>query len=236
MQEAPLFDVLTPAPTLAGRDIGDIYDRGCVNDPRDTRVRRCLAGDPDGRVVVPAVGDSKVAQWVPALQTIAEDHGWRLEIYLKSGCPLTSAVTLDAAGEPYEGCTDWGQAVLARLACAPPDAGGDLGGRLVALDAAGDYTVAGLTAGFTDVWRRLAGAGVHVVAISDTPGAQALRTPECVAAHTEDPNSACAWVSSGGEGSPALRAAAAEVAGATYGDMNPWVCPEGGATVRRDHS
>lgn len=36
--------------------------------------------------------------------------------YLKSGCPLTSAVTLDAAGEPYDGCTDWGQAVSRLLA------------------------------------------------------------------------------------------------------------------------
>ncbi|MBA2696565.1 MAG: hypothetical protein H0U62_12175 [Actinobacteria bacterium] len=101
------------------------------------------------------------------------------------------------------------------------------GSRQVAVDSAGQRTVAVLVAGYIDVWRRLADAGVPVVAISDTPGTRAMRTPDCVAAHVEDPNGACAWSSSGGGGSAALRAAAAEVAEATYVDMNPWVCADG---------
>ncbi|MBA2696566.1 MAG: hypothetical protein H0U62_12180 [Actinobacteria bacterium] len=118
-KQTPLFETLTPAPSLAAADVGEIYDRGCVNDPRDDEVQLCLAGDPDGQIVVAAVGDSKVAQWMPALQTIAEDHGWRLEIYLKSGCPLTSAVALDVSGETYDTCTDWGRVVLDRLLAHP---------------------------------------------------------------------------------------------------------------------
>lgn len=87
--------------------------------------------------------------------------------------------------------------------------------------------MAGLSLGFTAAWRRLAEGGVPVVAISDTPGTRPMRTPDCVAAHVQDPNSACAWIFSDGEGSAALQAAAVDVAEATYVDMNLWVCPDG---------
>lgn len=225
IDDGPLFDVITPDPTRATQDLPYIYEQDCQNAIADASLNRCTAGDEGGDVKVALVGDSKIAQWAPALDEIAQEHGWRLQSYTKSGCPLTTAMTvLDL--EPYRECREWGAAVLSALLQDPPQAVVVSGLSDSALDAEGANTTEAMVAGYEDAWRRLTDAGVPVVAISDTPQ-PVQKVYECVAEHRADPNAACSWRSGDGSGSSVLRTAADGVDGATYLDMNRWVCPDG---------
>ncbi|MGI8947370.1 MAG: SGNH hydrolase domain-containing protein [Ornithinimicrobium sp.] len=204
-----------------------LYGQGCSTALADTSVNQCVSGDEGGDVVLAMVGDSKIAQWQPALDAIAQERGWRLEIYIKSGCPLTTALTVIDT-DLYESCQDWGLAVLDRLV--GPDRADVVvtsGVRQDALDAEGQETLEGLVDGYEDAWTQLTEAGVQVVAISDSPQPGGQKVYECVADNMDDPNTACSWPSEDGMGSLGLRTAAEEVDGASYVDMNRWICPHG---------
>ncbi len=224
--DGPLFDVITPDPLRATEDVPELYDQGCQNALDDATVNQCLWGDEDGDVVVAVVGDSKIAQWAPALDAIAKDQGWRVESYTKSGCAMNTALTVVESGD-FENCRQWGAAVLEGLEQDPPDAVVVSAVRSSAVDANGEDTAEGLVAGYEDTWGRLIEAGSQVVAISDTPQPGGEKPYECVADNMEDPNVACSWPSKDGSGSAGLRAAAEKVDGATYIDMNRYVCPDG---------
>ena len=71
-----------------------------------------------GSPTVAVVGDSKIAQWMPALQPIAERNGWRLVTYTKSDCGFHTAIP-PHEGEEYTACVEWNQQVLARLTAEP---------------------------------------------------------------------------------------------------------------------
>ncbi|MBA2695995.1 MAG: hypothetical protein H0U62_09200 [Actinobacteria bacterium] len=224
--DGPLFDVITPDPVRATEDLPDLYAQDCPVSLTDPAVVHCVSGDKEGDVVVAMVGDSKIAQWQPALDAIARERGWRMDIYIKSACPLTTALTVIQAG-PYESCQQWGQTVLDRLVQDRPDVVVTSGVRSDALDAEGQDTLGGLVNGYEEAWTQLAEAGVQVVAVSDSPQPGGQKVYECVAENPADPNSACSWPSEDGEGSEALRTAAENVDGASYLDMNRWVCPDG---------
>lgn len=224
--DGPLFDVITPDPVRATEDRPELYDQGCQTALDDATVNQCLWGDENGDVVVAVVGDSKIAQWAPALDEIAQEQGWRLESYTKSGCAMNTALTVVESG-PYENCQQWGAAVLDRLEQDPPAAVVVSAVRSSAVDANGNNTAQGLVDGYVDTWGRLTEAGSQVIAISDTPQPGKEKPYECVAENMEDPNAACSWASEDGSGSAGLRAAAEKVDGAAYIDMNRYVCPDG---------
>lgn len=225
--DGPLFEQITPDPTQATVDLPALYAQSCDNAVDDATVNQCVAGDEQGDVVVAMVGDSKIAQWGPALDAIAKEQGWRLEIYIKSACPLTTALTILTTG-PYENCQVWGADVLDQLTGPQrPDVVVTSAVRDKAVDEEGANTLQGAVDGYQEAWQQLADAGVDVVALSDTPGSPAGPVYECVADNPEDPDAACSWPFEDGPGSAALRGAAERMQGVEYIDMNRWVCPDG---------
>src|SRR5689334_6447618 len=79
---------LAPRPEGAKGDSGDVYARGCPSNYREARVKTCVfdyGTGPDAPVVV-GVGDSKMGQWMPALQEIARSRHWKLISMTKAGC------------------------------------------------------------------------------------------------------------------------------------------------------
>ncbi|MFC7504513.1 SGNH hydrolase domain-containing protein, partial [Nocardioides sp. GCM10030258] len=104
----PLFDVITPDPVDAVLDSPALYEKGCAVEVYDTGVKACDSGDPAGGPLVVVVGDSKVAQWMPAIDAIAEANRWRVRIYTKGGCTFTDTMTF-VAGEPFPECREWGE-------------------------------------------------------------------------------------------------------------------------------
>src|SRR5690606_32256687 len=110
--DPPFFDVLTPDPLQATNDVPGLYESGCQIDAQATTSEPCEWGDSEGEIVVAAVGDSKMAQWVPALDRIGADNGWLVRTYTKQGCAFTDSMLVTAEGEPYTTCRDWGRDVL----------------------------------------------------------------------------------------------------------------------------
>ena len=53
-------------------------------------------------------------QWLPALENVADEHGWRLVTYLKSACPFVS-VDIELNDQANEECAEYNENRLDRL-------------------------------------------------------------------------------------------------------------------------
>ena len=226
--DEPFFDQVTPNPLTATQDVPALYDTGCQSSVEEVEVKVCEMGDPEGETLLAVVGDSKAGQWTPALDLIAKEQGWRLHVFTKSACAFGPAPTV-ADGAVYTGCQTWSAEVLDRLLTVEhPDAVLVSSVRAHAVDEQEEPSVPALVDGYVDYWTQLEQAGIPVIALSDTPQPGDGATPyECAADHPDDASTACTWSSDDGIGSEPLKAAVKQVDGASYIDMNPWVCPEG---------
>lgn len=223
----PLFESITPDPLLAPQDLPDFYATGCQVGAAEGTVTACVSGDPDGEVVVYVVGDSKIGQWMPAIDEAAEANGWKVVLHTKDSCAFTD-VTVALKDLPYTQCRDWGESVMEELRDDQPAAIIVGSVRSTAFDEDGEITAKALIDGYRRYWSELADQGTRVIALSDNPQPNSLGMPvyECVDQHRDDPISACSWDSTDGSGSAVMRLAAQETEGADYLDMNPWVCPD----------
>ncbi|MGH3388505.1 MAG: acyltransferase family protein [Actinomadura sp.] len=183
-------DWMTPVPARAKGDLPITYADNCDQGLGRTEVLTCRYGDPNGRITVAVVGDSKMAQWIPALQPLAEQNGWRLVTYLKSACSFSMAVP-EVEGPP---CRAWAAGVLGRLTADPPDYVLTSQVNLHGRDVDGTYTVRAMVTGLRAMWARLRSVGIRVVVIANNPkpGLPGMEVYECVA---ENPGrlSACAF-------------------------------------------
>lgn len=210
-----------PDPGSATADIPmAAYDEDCQVKKESTALLdegACWFGDPDGEKVAALVGDSKMLQWLTALDPIAREEGWRLKVYTKSACGLASI-------EMYPQCHTYNRALSTRLADGEhtPDliftsmvrsGGQELGASVAALlQPAAD-----------------AGASVVVLADNPSPSASELGGPayRCVEKHPND-YLACSYATGEGSGTPALRVAASRLE-APLIDLRGWICPADGA-------
>jgi peptidoglycan/LPS O-acetylase OafA/YrhL len=100
--------------TVLGRD-------NCYLDHADVTPRGCWYGSPDGSETAVLIGDSHAAHLFPALELVALNRGWRLQVQVKAGC---SIVTLAGAVErdpPYPECVAFQQALIGELERLRPD-------------------------------------------------------------------------------------------------------------------
>ncbi|WP_330229997.1 acyltransferase [Nocardia sp. NBC_00508] len=136
---------------------------GCIADWDTRDVLTCTYGDPDAHRTVAVVGSSHAEHWVPALDVLARRHGFRVEVYLKMGCPLTVAAEPRYKGEAIPDCRDWSAEVIDRLGVVRPEWVFTTATR--PRDGVGDET----PADYLEVWSQLAERGLNVLAIRDTP-------------------------------------------------------------------
>ncbi|MEU2176390.1 acyltransferase family protein [Nocardia sp. NPDC019219] len=136
---------------------------GCIADWDTREVITCTYGDAGAQRTVAVVGSSHAEHWVPALDLLAREHAFRVEVYLKMGCPLTVAAEPMYKGEANPDCRDWSVEVIDRLGVERPEWVFTTATR--PRDGAGDET----PADYLDVWTRLADRGLNVLAIRDTP-------------------------------------------------------------------
>ncbi len=226
-------DPLVPEPALAPIDIPDYYADNCQQDSFAVAPSpRCTYGDRNGTIDVAVVGDSKMGQWVPALEVIAAQEHWRLQLYLKSACTFTSFLTR-SKGKDYSSCQEYGRATMAALTQpgAVPDIVFVSQGRS---QSDGKSKVqAEYLAGMVEYWATLAEAGAKVVAIADNPLPRAKDVPgglpvyACVQRQQADYR-ACSYTSNAGSGTPAMQAAVQQVPGSVLLNLNDWICPPGG--------
>ena len=184
---------LAPRPEEAKNDNGEIYARGCPSNYTDSSVRPCVfdyrAGTAGPTVI--AVGDSKMGQWIPALQVIAEQRHWQLISMTKAGCPFSDIKRL--TGNPayeYTSCEDWNQAVIAKLGEMKPALLVTtqlefyqtlVDGKQPARPENHDELVRGLTARLNEMKQM----GQATVTIAETPRMR-IDMADCVSLHLDD--------------------------------------------------
>ncbi|MGQ4616106.1 SGNH hydrolase domain-containing protein [Nocardia sp. R7R-8] len=157
--EAPMRPSVYEAPADAAYPARD----GCIADWDTRDVLTCTYGDAAAERTIAVVGSSHAEHWVPALDLLAREHSFRVEVYLKMGCPLTVAAEPMYKGEANPDCRDWSVEVIDRLGVERPEWVFTTATR--PRDGAGDET----PTDYLDVWSRLADRGLNVLAIRDTP-------------------------------------------------------------------
>ncbi|HEX4443427.1 MAG TPA: acyltransferase family protein [Galbitalea sp.] len=213
---------LTPALKSASTDVPILYSDGCHLEAPQTTVQKCAFGDLASKVTVALFGDSHAAQWFPALDKLADEHGFRLDVYTKSSCPSVD-VPVVADGSPYTECTAWRSAVIARLKAAPPN--------LIVMSNLANYpdqpnggiSKAQWAAGLAKTLSALP-ASSRTFLVSDTPNMMA--TPSiCLSANVNNTGACAVPRSKAVDGAwRRSEADAAEAGGATVIDLNNFIC------------
>ncbi|MEF2978751.1 acyltransferase family protein [Subtercola sp. YIM 133946] len=162
-----------PAPLDAVQDVPPIYADGCQQSDTSSDPVSCTYGDKSSLKTMVLVGDSKAAQWMPALDIIAKKHGMKLVTFLKSSCSFADAnVTID--GRSYPSCTEWNAKVTSELDSLRPSLVVTSQVRAAAETpgSGGQDTDTGrslMTQGLEQTWQHLLSNGSKVLVIGDTP-------------------------------------------------------------------
>ena len=98
-------------PTLVELDADEpeIYKIGCHDHDLDAPPQ-CIFGNPNSATSIALFGDSHAAQWFEPLRRIAEQRGFKLQTFTRSGC---TPLGLEAG--VFEKCKVWQQNVLQQL-------------------------------------------------------------------------------------------------------------------------
>ncbi len=110
-------------PPLAGAywDLPDGYDDGCHLEFPDVEAPECVYGDPEGETTVMLLGDSHAQQWLPALQALADERGWRLRAITKSACPMADGTVWNSVlKRGYRECDEWRETALELIEAEAP--------------------------------------------------------------------------------------------------------------------
>jgi peptidoglycan/LPS O-acetylase OafA/YrhL len=189
----------------------------------------CTYGDPASTTTVVLFGDSHLGQWWPAIERIMAARDWRVLFLVKTSCVYEDVTTTSDTG-PRANCDVWRSNVLERIAREQPDlvilAANHRHPPLVdgvVLDGSAGW--AALAAGAGRTIARLQEGGARVAVLGDTP--QIPYDPaECLSAHADhvlrcavprDQAIEPGWID--------LERAAAESHGATFVDVDAWICP-----------
>src|SRR5690606_22728420 len=108
---------LTPTLARVRKDKPRIYDDGCHADVKEVDVPySCVYGDRGSSTTVVLFGDSHAAQWFPAMDHLARQHGWRLVSLTKSSCTAGDVYLYeDSLKRPYTECQTWRANVFRRI-------------------------------------------------------------------------------------------------------------------------
>ncbi|GAB3090774.1 acyltransferase family protein [Isoptericola nanjingensis] len=223
----------TPLPQDAAADKPDAYDRGCQVDQKVAIPKPCAYGDREGKTHLMLLGDSKALQWIDALDPIAKDHGWKLDVATKSACGFSSAQINDGQGDPYVSCTQYNEALLQMVLDEKPDAVMVSQTTSYSYDSAGERTQDAMVEALESTWKTLEDAGIDVIAIADNPDPVDLPAGDgevykCVAEYM-DSLSSCAFSKEAGldkSGTPAMLATADLLPSVDVVNMNDLVCTD----------
>ena len=135
-------------------------------------VPSCVYGvSSSARLRVALVGDSHAEQWVPAVDAIAKAQGWRVETFLKGGCPFSTVMRSDQAKSARNSCKTWNGKVVKKLKAGDYDIilTTHASGRSFAT-AKGESTRQAETRGVRSQWAAVQrGSSARIIAIRDNP-------------------------------------------------------------------
>ena len=214
----------------------------CSTGNSGTALKECRFGDPAGLRVL-LIGNSHAASFFPALRGVAEERGWDLHTYYKTGCVFSTAERRDDSASSRRSCDVWNGKLQEELAGQEPYAlvvTAYSAKKSVFVDASGTPDEQAGIDGFHESWAPLIARGSTVVAIRDNPVLPSLSLLACA----EEPGSAadCSVPLDEAFADREPMAAAAEGwPGAAAVDLTRWFCDDrgcplviGGVKVYRD--
>ncbi|USI88650.1 acyltransferase family protein [Rhodococcus pyridinivorans] len=171
-----------PPLLVAHRDLPPATLDNCIAQHTNRAPLTCTYGDPLATRRMVIVGGSHSEHWLAALDALGIEHGFRLDTYLKVGCPLSDPLAPLVEESPTVECDTWSTAVLAELRADPPDYVFTTSTRTKDQgEGPGDF----VPFWYVDLWETLADYGIPVVAIRDNPwlfrGDLAYRAADCLA-------------------------------------------------------
>ncbi|BCI50855.1 acyltransferase [Mycolicibacterium litorale] len=213
------------SPPLGEVEKPEVFVNGCVLSWRDVDQPECLSGETDSPVRVALAGDSHAAMWQPALESVAEQRGWRLETMSKVTCPLMELpITSPYLGRTFSECRQWRGDMLARLEAQRP--------QLIVVDMSRRYGADFGFASYDPAWldgltrlvSRLRTTGAAVLVLGPVPDPLST-VPSCVSDHIDDVV-ACspARPEAVNDNGIAAEAAAVRAAGGSYADLTDLFC------------
>ena len=107
-------DAIKPNPLDAREDRGQMYADGCLLLGPRTESGECVYGDPDGDVSVVLFGDSHSMMYMPTLDAIGEERGWKITGLSRANCAIAEV-------ELNKYCDEWRANSLERIAEEQPD-------------------------------------------------------------------------------------------------------------------
>jgi peptidoglycan/LPS O-acetylase OafA/YrhL len=242
-------EAVRPNPLQAREDRSRMYSDGCLVGTAGTESNSCVYGDPGGKRTMVLFGDSHAMQYFPAMEKLADAHGWRLVALAKAECtPGETRVLSVTTGGEYTECKTWREGALRRIEAMGPRT-------TVVMSGATDYTpvaadgsrpsgrarARALEDGYVATLTRLRRAGLQTAVIKDPPAAES-DIPSCVSQQLANLDS-CAFRRVRDDGSEYDARAARKTEGAHLVDLTSEICPEdvcraviGNALVYRDKS
>jgi hypothetical protein len=179
---------LQPSVRNAHNDVPGVDHDGCSLDAAVTKPGVCTFGDPNSSTIIVLFGDSHAAQWFPALEQLATQHHWRLEVMTKKGCP-TAAISVFSpmVDRELNECDAWRVNVAQRVAIERP--------ALMVMSSFRYREQMGAWAGVdpNEAWQRgltttldtFTPLAKKVLVLGDTPTPKS-DVPSCVASHTKN--------------------------------------------------
>ena len=145
------------------------YRYRCNATYDESQTRLCPVGDRDSRHLLVVLGDSHVGEWLPALDTIGRQDGYRVLPLIKYGCAAYD-VDLDYGGRPWTECQDFRAWATREVAALHPDVV-VLGGRGLQRNMAApvDQRAGAWTTGVTTTLHTLAPLTRRLVVLGDVP-------------------------------------------------------------------
>ena len=221
---------LSPPAAIAGRDFSPAYTDGCLLEARDTRSPACTFGDQHAAKRVVLLGDSKAAQWLPALLDVERRHPFQLTLLSKGNCPAPElSVYSYELHRPFAECDKWRQDAIDRILTLKPQlvvvASTFHGQRLASGGAMQSPAVEqAWEQGLSRLILTLRGAGARVAVVSDV-AVHARRVPDCLQAHGSN-LLACATPTLNGilVAHQLTEQKVVRASGARYVDVRPWFC------------
>ena len=204
---------MTPLPSDAYEDVPTHYGDDCSPPEHSPEVRICTYGNRTADRTIAMIGDSKIMQWQPAIERIAEQRRYKLILLTKNACAFADAPAVSAGQSAYPACDEWRESAFAVLRKHKP---------LVVFTsqrATDAFPVNAssrqrLINGLARMYTRLRAAGFATVVIGDNHWTGYL-VPPCLQTNADEP-SKCAFARERAEfisGSPLQSAAIAKVGG-----------------------
>jgi peptidoglycan/LPS O-acetylase OafA/YrhL len=186
----PRAGLLVPSTLAAGQD--DVNTPNCWSTESVSELRECTKGPAHGATLrVALIGDSHSNQYLAAIEAIAREYHWRVDVYGKTGCIWTAAIQVNSP-QWVASCQAWKANLNAHLASNRPyDVIITSYLATSPIEAAPGKSVDQTTIdGFESVWRPVIARGTQLVAIRDNPHPRADYL-DCIDRHSGDPGEAC---------------------------------------------